>query len=222
MTQPAAGTVDRAPMIRWTLLALALAGCSTRKPAAARDDAAPPTAADATPAPLDADPDSYALGSFDQIQARFDAACGSKSQHDHHQRSCTRPLASGDAHLFTYVGLDAAADVHDAVVTLEVAYAWQTSGRPPECDQVIDDAVGYAKDLRGLTDQDAAQLASTMRAHPWKAGTWSKVRIGGNDFYFEYFDRNGEQPTCLAGFSQPSLIAASAENLIEEVQPAPR
>lgn len=207
-------------MLRYTLVALALAACSSRKPPPAHDDAAPPTVADAAPIPVDAG--AYALGSFDRIRARFDAACGSKSEGDHHQRSCTRPLAQGDAHLYTYVGLDAGADVHDAVVTLEVAYAWETSGRPPECDHVIEDAVGYAQDLRGLTDEDATSLAATMRAHPWKAGTWSKVRIGGHDVYFEYFDRNAKQPTCLAGFSQPSLILPSAEHGIEEVQPVAR
>lgn len=236
------GSVRRGPVIGACVVAVSMAGaCSDRKSSAPPQPSRP--LADAAPTLPRIDAMDPELGPYERVRARFERDCprdlpkynGLESTAPFlvlqtTARSCERsakdPQPSARPDVIRSVYLGCAADIrnvdYDTVVTpiatLLVMYSWTASKRPPQCDHVVDEGVEYMQELTGMPDHAAAQLAATMRAHPWKPETWTAVHLADQDFYFRYLDHSAKQAECFVDFSIPTLIKA-ASYLVETVTP---
>lgn len=183
-----------------TLLAVGsmTTACSSRSATPFARDAAP-VGSDAQAVPLEA-PERLSFGSVERIRTRFDAECprsmaapdGSPGRvQDPNLWLCAYDLAKMRAGslpgsvrrlalAISVQGRDSA-----TVRRVEIAYNGPGSASPPECAQVIDEAVSYVADLRGLRSLDHTRLARLVRDNRGPGGDrYHSGTVAGQTVYF--------------------------------------
>jgi hypothetical protein len=146
---------------------------------------------------------------------------------DGDDRSCTRVIrGEGSSAVRRTVALDQVNDEtqpdqepgQERIQAIDIDYAWVArNARVPlvtECDTVIEEAVGYLRDLTGVSEERARLVAAAMRAHHGKlirfvvmdreiCASSAALPFVSPDSLLE--DERGEG-TCGAGFTDCALL----------------
>jgi hypothetical protein len=141
---------------------------------------AQPPLVDAAPRTPPTDAARPGLGAYSSVRARFERDCPSDlpGLHvDSTSRYCRTSVASsGRKPLRRWLALHHEKDdsqpresTERPITRVDIRYDWPAGNgvfRPaPECATLVDEVVAYLRDLTGLTEPRARQVASAMRAH---------------------------------------------------------
>jgi hypothetical protein len=172
------------------------------------------------------------LGRYESIKARFQTECP-KPLDDAKEppttiisstgRSCIRPVGprSHGVRKGVYIGhLPATSRYYGAldspITAVAVAYYGSLRARPVGCDSVVEEAVGYMRELLDLSEVEARSLTALVRQEREAGDAWRRTSAMERELCFIYWEGSpgGDVYTCDVEFKTCDLVVGMERPIV--------